>query len=125
MRPVQMAVLLSSVLVSASAFAASPKADSVVTAQPVHVSTGVIAPVLLDSASFHIPATAAVASSGEVVLALNVDEKGDARHVRIVKSASPALDSKVVAAVLQSHFKPATLNNHPIAVDLDLKVKVQ
>jgi len=125
MRPVQMAVLLSSVLVSASAFAASPKADSVITAQPVRVSTGVVAPVMLDTASFHISANAAAASSGEVVLELNVDEKGDARNVRIVKSGSPVLDSKVVAAVMQSHFKPATLNNHPIAVDLDLKVKVQ
>lgn len=125
MRPVQMAILVSSVLVSASAFAASPKADSTVTAQPVHVSTGVIAPVLLDTASFHIPAGSAYASSGEVVLTLNVDAKGNARNVRILKSASPTLDSKVVAAVMQSHFKPATLNNHPIAVDLDLKVKVQ
>ncbi|HEY9127033.1 MAG TPA: TonB family protein [Acidobacteriaceae bacterium] len=125
MRPVQMAVLLSSMLVSASAFAAAPKADSVATSLPVRVSTGIVAPVMLDTASFHIPADAAAASSGEVVLSLNVDEKGDARNVRIVKSASPLLDSKVVAAVLQSHFKPATLNNHVIAVDLDLKVKVQ
>ncbi len=124
MRPVQMAVLLSSVLVSASAFAAAPKADVVVSTQYRPVSTGVVAPVLENNA-LHIPANVAVASSGEVVLSLKVDEKGDARNVRIVKSASPMLDSKVVAAVLQSHFKPATLNNQAIPVDLDLTVKVQ
>ena len=124
MRPVQMAVLLSSVLVSASAFAAAPKADITVAAQPLHVSTGVVAPVL-EANELHIPANAAVASSREVVLSLKVDEKGDARNVRIVKSASPTLDSKVVTAVLQSRFKPATLNNQAIPVDLDLTVKVR
>lgn len=124
MRPVQMAVLLSSVLVSASAFAAAPKADVTVATQYRPVSTGVVAPVL-EGNQLHINPIAAAASSGEVVLSLQVDEKGDARNVHVVKSASPLLDSKVVAAVLQSRFKPATLNNQAIPVDLALTVKVQ
>ena len=122
MRPVQMAVLFSSVLVSASAFAAAPKSDASVVTQFRPVSTGVIAPVL-EGGPLHI--APGVVSGGEVVLALNVDANGDARHVRVMKSAGPALDSKVVAAVLQSHFKPATLNKQAIPVDLDLTVKVQ
>ena len=124
MRPVQMAVLLSSVLVSASAFAAAPKADGVTITQYRPVSSGVVAPVL-EGNPIHLSSTAVAASSGEVVLSLTVDEKGNAHDIHIVKSGSPLLDSKVVAAILQSHFKPATLDRQAISVGLDLTVKVQ
>jgi TonB family protein len=125
MRPVQMAVLLSSVLVTASAFAVSPKTDAIVNTRPQHVSTGVVAPVLLDANSFRISGEDAAGSSGEVTLSLKVDEKGNAQNVHVVKSGSALLDAKVVAAVLQSHFSPATLNNQAIPLDMALTVKVR
>ena len=127
MRPYHVAgVVLSSALLAAPAFAASPKSD--VAAQPQRVSTGIVAPVLADPAGIRIPADVIGQNPGglaKVVLSLNVDEKGNAQNVRVVKSASPALDYRVVQAVMQSHFQPATLNKHAIPVDMALTINVQ
>ena|ERR1700761_8339741 len=127
MRPYQVAgVLLTSALLAAPAFAASPKSD--VAAQPQRVSTGIVAPVLADPAGIRIPADVIGQNPGgqsKVVLSLNVDEKGNAQNVRVVQSANPVLDYRVVEAVKQSHFQPATLNKHAIPVDMALTVNVQ
>lgn len=127
MRPTLLAsLLLSPMLVTASAVASQPKSDAPAPAEYHRVSTGVAVPAIIDS-TFRIPASAlgeTGAGSAKVVLSLNVDEKGNAKNVHVVKSANPELDARVVTAVLQSHFRPATLDHQPIAVDMDLTVSV-
>ena len=129
MRPNLIAsLLLSPMLVTASAVASQPKTDAPASAEYHRISTGVAAPAMIDESSFRIPADAlgqSVAGDAKVVLSLNVDEKGNAQNVKVVKSVNPSLDARVVAAVLQSHFRPATLNHQPIAVDMDLTVSVK
>ena len=55
---------------------------------------------------------------------LNVDENGNAQNVQVIKSPSPVLDAPVAAAVRQFRFRPATLDNQPVATDLTLTVVV-
>jgi TonB family protein len=123
MRPVLIAsLLLSPMLVSASAVASQPKTDDPAATPVRRISTGIIAPKI-DSTNIRIPADAigqTVANDAQVVLSLNVDEKGNAENVHVVKSANPDLDSRVVAAVSQSHFQPAKLNNKAIPIDVNL-----
>jgi TonB family protein len=130
MRPILAAsLLLSPVLFAASAIASQPKIDAPATTTEYHrISTGVAAPAIIDDASFRIPADAlrqTGSGNAKVVLSLSVDEKGNAQNVHVLKSANPELDSRVIAAVLQSHFHPATLDHKAIAVDMDLTVSVQ
>ena len=125
MRPTFVAsLLLSPILCATSAVASQPKSDVPATRQ---VSTGLTEPVILDNASIRIPPDALglyVAGEAKVVVSLNVDEKGDASSVRVVKSVNPAVDAYVVDGVLHSHFRPATLDNKPVAVPLNLVVRV-
>jgi outer membrane biosynthesis protein TonB len=124
MRPILVtSLLLSPMLLTASAVARSPKTDAS-TATPVRVSTGLVAPKIIDPNDIHISGDALGQANAVVELSLNVDEKGNAQNVKVVKSASPELDARVVSQVLQSRFRPGTLNNHAIPVDLDLVIKV-
>jgi TonB family protein len=111
-------------LLVASAVAHPAKTDLTVKRQ---VSTGTLAPAVIDASNFRLPASP-LGRSGEgdaqVVLSLNVDEHGNAHVLKVVKSANPELDNRVVTAVQQSHFQPAKLNNQSISSDVDLTVVV-
>jgi TonB family protein len=120
-------LLLSPVLCVASAVAATSKTDAS-DAQVRQVSTGITTPAVLDSASIHIPGASlgrTESNGAKVVLALNVDAKGNAQNVRVVQSANPELDARVVTAVRRSSFHPATVDNHAVPVKVDLVVSVQ
>ncbi len=116
-------------LAVAPAFASAPKSDAAPNTSTVRVSTGIVAPVILDPADIRVPAgTLANTLGGEatVVLRLNVDEQGHAQDVRVVKSAGlEVVDSHVVAGVEQAHFRPAKLNNQAIPMAISLVVRVQ
>lgn len=128
MRPTRvLSLLLSPMLLVASAVASPAKTDAPANT-PLRVSTGIIAPELINPESFHLPADQlgrATDAETKVVLSLNVDEKGNPSKVRVVKSANPELDSRVVTAILQSRFRPATLNNQSIPMALDLTINVK
>ncbi len=116
-------------LAVAPAFARAPKSDSTASTSTVRVSTGIVAPVILNPADIRVPAgTLANALGGEatVVLRLSVDEQGHAQDVRVVKSAGvEEVDSRVVAGVEQARFRPAQLNNQSIPMAMSLVVRVQ
>jgi hypothetical protein len=54
-----------------------------------------------------------------------VDEKGNAHNVKVIKSANPELSARVVSEVQRTQFKPGTLDNKPVPVDMELVVSVQ
>jgi outer membrane biosynthesis protein TonB len=121
-------LFLAPVLHAASAAALSPKADTPATTQVSQVSHGANSPATLDATTLHIASNemySMTASEEKVVLALKVDEKGNANVVRILQSANPDLDSRVVAAVSRSYFHPAKLDNHVVPSDLNLVVVLQ
>ncbi len=51
-----------------------------------------------------------------------VEEDGTPSHIRLVRSMGPSMDKKIIAAVEQYRFKPATFNGKPVTVDLYVDV---
>jgi TonB family protein len=128
MRRILIASVLLAPLATTAAFASSPATDANTPTQVTHVSTGVIAPKLLNEATIVIPQDAydsVLPRQVEVGLNLNVDENGNAQNVQIAKSFNDDLDARVVAAVQKFHFRPASLDNQKIPVELKLTVVVQ
>ncbi len=121
-------LLLLPSLVPAAALASQPADDPSTATPALRVSTGVIGPFILDVPNVHLPPNTfdrVIPNDATVVLTLNVDEKGKAQDVQVVKSANKMLDERVIEAVRQTHFKPAKLDNEPVPVELTLTVDVK
>jgi TonB family protein len=121
-------LLLLPSLFPAAALATQPADDSSTPTPALRVSTGVIGPFILDVPNVHLSPNAfdqVIPNDATVVLSLNVDEKGKAQDVKVVKSVNKILDERVIEAVRESRFKPAKLDNEPVPVDLTLSVEVK
>ena len=106
---------------------ASTPVDDASAPTPVHVSTGVISPVLLDSASLALPEgypDQLVPENAQVGLSLTVNEKGQPENIQVTKPYSPFWDYRVVDTVSHFRFKPGTVSNQPTPVDLNLTVNI-
>jgi len=127
MRRILAASLMLSSLFLPAAVKASTPVDDATAPTPVRVSTGVTAPILLGSPVLSLPQGLAfdlVPSDAQVELSLTVNAKGEPENIQVVKSFSPFVDARVVDAVSQFHFRPATVDNQPTAIDLNLIVNV-
>jgi TonB family protein len=126
MRAPLAAILLTSLLAPAAVYANSSEAAAA--GSPVRITTGVVPPAVLNSGNFTVTSDA-LAGVGldkpAVVLALKVNEKGFAENVRVVRSVNPRVDMQVLDAVRSYRFRPATLDQQPVALDLELTVVVQ
>jgi TonB family protein len=121
-------LLLSPMLLTASAVASQPKTDAPANSQALRVSSGEVAPASVDTANLHISAdvfNGAIPSDAKVVLSLYVDNQGQAHGIRIVKPVNPELDARVISAVRHLHFTPATRNDQAIPVAMNLTVDVK
>jgi len=58
-------------------------------------------------------------SEGNVVVEITIDERGEIVRKSVLESAGPALDNKVLAALENWHFRPATRNGIAIASKQD------
>ncbi len=63
--------------------------------------------------------------SGNVQVALIVDERGLPTHVRVERGVGMGLDEKAVEAVRQYKFKPAMENGKPVPVEIYVEVNFQ
>jgi TonB family protein len=120
-------LLLSPMLIVTSA-AASPVTSDIPVKDSARISTGIVAPQLVNPGSIHVSSSllgGQEVTGSKVVLAFNVDENGNAHNVRVVKSANPELGARVVSQVQRAQFKPGTLDSKPIPVDMELVVSVQ
>jgi TonB family protein len=119
--------LLSSLILPAAAFASTPVDDATAPTPKVRVSTGVIAPELLDANHLTIPMTindGPMPADAEVGLTLTVDENGRPQDVKVVKSLNPLWDARVLDAVSRAHFKPGSIDTQPIPVEMNLTVNI-
>lgn len=120
-------LLLVPSLFPAAALASQTVNDASASAQVRPLSTGVTSPRIIRTVN--VIATPeliqALPSDTEVVLKLNVDEQGMAQNVEVVKSVNKKLDDRVVAAVREFRWRPATLDKQAIPVDLTLNVNVK
>jgi TonB family protein len=120
-------LLLPSLFLPAVAKASTSVDDAAAPTPKVRVSTGVIAPELLDADHFTIPMQITdipVPSDAAVGLSLTVDENGRAQNVKVVKSLNPVWDARVVDAVTHAHFKPGSIDTESIPVDMNLTVNI-
>ena len=119
--------LVSPLFLTAAAYATQPVTDAPASTPTRALSTGVVPAHVLSSSNIDLTPAAAqtLPQDAEVVLTLNVNEKGQAEDVEVVKSPSRYLDAPVAAAVRQYRFRPATLDNQPVATPMTLTVVVE
>lgn len=125
-RVLAIGLLLPSLFLPAAAKASTP-VDDATAPTPVRISTGVIPPSLMDSANLNLPSGFAgfmIPDGAEVGLTFTVNENGNPENVRVTKSYNPFWDARVVDAVRQFHYKPGTVDNQPVAVDVNLTVNI-
>ena len=118
--------MLSLLLLPAAALASQPQTDASAS-QNLRVSTGVVAPTVVDSVAVAPPTSAladAIPMPAEVGLLVNVSATGQAQTIQVVKSLTPEWDARVIDAVRQFHFRPASLDNQPIAATMRLTVNI-
>jgi protein TonB len=90
------------------------------------VGGGVSAPTLVYKVEAEFSEEARKAKvSGNVVVGLIVDEKGNAIRVHVVRGLGMGLDEKAVEAVRQFRFKPAMENGKPVKVEVNVEVNFQ
>jgi uncharacterized protein (TIGR03435 family) len=89
--------------------------------------TGVMsAPVLIYSVQPEFTERARKAkASGDVLVNLWVDERGNPKQVRTLRGLGMGLDEKAVEAVKQYRFRPAMLDGKPLPTQLNVIVKFQ
>jgi TonB family protein len=119
-------LLLLSLSLPAAAKASTP-VDDATASTPVRVSTGVIQPVLLDSVNLTLPSSFSnfmVPEGAEVDLTFTVDENGTPQNIHVVKSYNPFWDARVLEAVRQFHYRPGTVDNQPVAIDMNLTINI-
>jgi protein TonB len=87
------------------------------------IGGGVSAPVLIYSVDPEFSEEARKAKfSGNVIVSLWVDEKGNPLHVRVARGVGMGLDERAVAAVKEYRFKPAMENGKPVTVEMNIDV---
>jgi TonB family protein len=120
-------VLLSPLLLTASAVASQPMDDSSASTQVRPVSTGVTSPKIVRSSDIVLPpeVAATIPPDAEVVLKLNIDEQGKPEDIQIVKAVNALLGERVAQAVSNFRWRPATLDKQPIPMDITLNVVVE
>ena len=59
---------------------------------------------------------------GSVMLALEIDQDGKPRNIRVVRSLGLGLDERAVEAVSQWRFKPGLLNGRPVNSPVSVEV---
>jgi TonB family protein len=67
-----------------------------------------------------LPSELRASVTGDVVIEVTIDEQGVVVHTAMIQSLDPALDQKVLTAVVQWRFHPATKDGVPIASKHDV-----
>jgi TonB family protein len=121
------ALLLGTMLIPVAAVASQPSTDASVPTGNLRVSTGVTAPAILDTAVVEIPqgnSYISIPAGAQVGLTLTVDQNGAPQNIRVVKSLNHDWDAQVIEAVRHFHFRPGSMDNQAIPVDMNLIVNI-
>ena len=120
-------LMLSSMLIPAVAHATSSPDDATAPTSNLRVSTGVSAPSIVGPIAIQLPenmSASFVQTDTQIGLSLTVDSNGLPQNVKVVKSSNPFIDARIVDAVQKSHFRPGTIDETAIPVELNLTVSV-
>ena len=94
----------------------------------IRVSTGIVAPKLIEKFNLNtIPGldSAFVPNDVTVVVSMVVDATGKPTNLSIAKGAGPVVDQEVLASVSQYRYQPGTLDGQPYALPVRLEVIIQ
>jgi TonB family protein len=123
--PAQSAVLQARVSAPAGLKAAMGEAAPTATPTAIRVSTGVVAPRLLNPLTLQDVAGAhnrLAANDITVAVNMTVDATGKPTDIAIAQSAGEGVDKEVLALVNQYRFQPGTLDGQPFAIPVHLQV---
>jgi TonB family protein len=120
-------LLLSPFLLPAAAVASKPATDAANSTLARPVSTGITNTYLVHTTGIQLPSSFSpiIAGDSEVVLTLTVDEQGKAQNIQLLKSSNPVIGERVVEAVQQFRWHPATLDKQPVPREMTLNIEVQ
>jgi TonB family protein len=116
----------SSTLEGSSALPTSTKARY--TPDGRRISTGVKEAKLIKQAETGLSASdfhTSDLSTQKMIVRFVVDESGTPKNIEVVKPINPEVDSRVLAAVRQYRYRPATLDGQVIASDLELNLNFE
>ena len=102
-----------------------PLTDATTNTHPLRISSGVIWPKLISEPDFKISSSDFMGrnlATEQVIVSYTVDENGKPQNIHLTKSVNPSVDERVLNAVRQYRYAPATLNNEKVAVDINLEV---
>jgi len=89
---------------------------------PIHVSSGVVAGLLIVHIQPHYPAIAvATRTQGTVIVAATISTHGRIESLRVL-SGPPPLVTAAVDAIRQARYRPWTLNGEPVEVETTINV---
>ena len=121
-------LMLVPMLLPAAAVASQSANESSAPTPARRLSTGVTLPKIVYTTDVSMPSDSfdqITPTEAKVVLSLNVDAQGKAQNVQVVNSVNAKLDEHVIDAVRQFRWRPGTLDNQPVPVDLNLIVYVR
>jgi TonB family protein len=113
---------------AASASAVQPATDAAALPSGRRISTGVTWPKLISVPTVSVSATdfpTRDLAAEHMVVGFLVDEKGIPQNIHLLKSVNQSVDQRVLDAVRQYRFKPGTLDDQNVAVDVNLIVNFQ
>ena len=106
--------------------ASQPVTDDTTNAKPLRISSGVVWPKLISEPNFRVSSSDFMGlnmAAQQLVVSFTVDENGKPQNIHLTKSVNPVVDERVLNAVRQYRYLPATLNDEKVAVDINLQVK--
>lgn len=126
-RPLVSALLYSSFAFAFAAVANASPPSNVASAQTHRVSTGVTPPQLLNSLQLTFPdpqSAHALATGNRVSVSFLVDEKGQIQNIRVVQGIDAIWNARIVDAVRKLHYRPATMDNEPVPMAVNLNINL-
>lgn len=104
----------------------APSAQPISDTTPLKVGGDVLVPILIHSAEPKFPSNLSAKTLDAVVLiGLVVDTAGKPSNIHIVRSDDSELDKAAMNAVAKYRFKPATLHDKPVPVELKVQIRFQ
>jgi len=105
--------------------ASQPLTDANTNTHPLRISTGVVWPKLISEPDLRVSSSDFMGrnlATEQVIVSYTVDESGKPQNVHVTRSVNPVVDERVLNAVRQYRYLPATLNREKVAVDINLEV---
>jgi len=109
-----------------AAFAGIKTADHSAVPTPVRVSTGITAPVLLNSVDVNRQHILVNPTEDRLVrVQMTIDASGKPTDLKVLKSTDKFTDRAILDAASQYRYKPATLNGTAVPMEMTVNFRIE